>query len=471
MEEKDKILDKYKRNELIIKSNQNQNQDIKRNVKKFNCDSESLFEKNIINLKEMEILFIKINSELKKLDKTFEKLNNIKNNLFKFEHEKIKIIDNINETIELIYNNINNLINANGSNKKQYLNSSKNLKYLFFEQPINLNIITDTDKKPINSSEFNISTNKKLEEESHNDLNKRKLSESLFFNSTNIEVLELKSKSIPIKKEREKIKTKNNSSHKFDNLINFYNIFFDQLNKFGNTIFFTLDKLNDSIKFSLDVSNLIKQKNELYSKETKNTNLELEVSKKSEYYLKNAFLIFQQNFINKLTETIPIYNFENIILQLNKISNNISDYNAPEVKEISNKIIESFKETIDEFIQDKNIEIKNLNEKILFFLKEIKNYKKIVLNNPNNNYFNQDSNDRRQNLINELIETKDKEIERLNEYLYMYADKYKKIKYTDNNIQIYKIDENKTNINNYSINLSDSMKDTSNILVNFYSNF
>ena len=53
----------------------------------------------------------------------------------------------------------------------------------------------------------------------------------------------------------------------------------------------------------------------------------------------------------------------------------------------------------------------------------------------------------------------------------MYADKYKKIKYTDNNIQIYKIDENKTNINNYSINLSDSMKDTSNILVNFYSNF
>ena len=471
LEEKDKILDKYKRNELIIKSNQNQNQDIKRNVKKFNCDSESLFEKNIINLKEMEILFIKINSELKKLDKTFEKLNNIKNNLFKFEHEKIKIIDNINETIELIYNNINNLINANGSNKKQYLNSSKNLKYLFFEQPINLNIITDTDKKPINSSEFNISTNKKLEEESHNDLNKRKLSESLFFNSTNIEVLELKSKSIPIKKEREKIKTKNNSSHKFDNLINFYNIFFDQLNKFGNTIFFTLDKLNDSIKFSLDVSNLIKQKNELYSKETKNTNLELEVSKKSEYYLKNAFLIFQQNFINKLTETIPIYNFENIILQLNKISNNISDYNAPEVKEISNKIIESFKETIDEFIQDKNIEIKNLNEKILFFLKEIKNYKKIVLNNPNNNYFNQDSNDRRQNLINELIETKDKEIERLNEYLYMYADKYKKIKYTDNNIQIYKIDENKTNINNYSINLSDSMKDTSNILVNFYSNF
>ncbi len=261
---------------------------------------------------------------------------------------------------------------------------------------------------------------------------------------------------------KQNISTNNNNlnSNDYNNLILIQSIdnFFKFLNESKKKIFFAYLKLTDLINFSLEIVEIIKQKNEMYYDESKNIIIELELAKKSEHYLKNCFIFFLQNNLKEYSEVIPISKFEEVILDLNEISKNLNDKSAPDLVEKSNKISTLIKIKVEKIIIEKDEEIRNLNQRILFFLKETQTFKKII-----NTAKTQNINLLKNSFLN-LIDNKDNEIKRLDDIINNLKQNNKKDlfercdkSFTESRINMgeYKEDIDKSQLNNnISINLS-----------------
>jgi len=587
IESKEKAILEYKKSEAENKKEKNLFFDFKKIVNIFRKNFDFLFDKNILNLKNNDNLISNILSLLTKMDYVFEKIGSLKNNVFKFDHEKNKIVNIVNENLLNIHNelleifkenniethtiNSSNYDNSFSVNKKMNVNSTeffiknfisipKHLSYINFEEfsavnyidascnhtksdnKINMNINKINNLIPQLNKSNQISLNKNLsfnlnmnmmkhvynkyeyekEEvaaDSFNNFNNnyhheknRNILSSIQNKSELTEFSNLKSKSIPIKyknldslnlmnylnkshSEEELLLNKsieaanNNTIKKRSNLINSKdkdtttksninfesvvsstNIFFILLNESKKKIYLLLFKLSEFIKFSIEITNIIKQKNELFNNETKNISVELELAKKSEFYYRNRFLDFLQSLIKEICSVIPINKFEDIIFDLNKISLQLSDTAAPELVDKSHKIILMIRSKIDAFINEKDFEIKSLNEKIIFFLKENQNYKKIVNSLKTQSYYSTNKSS-----YSELLSIKDNEIDRLNDLISNLNAKAKLDKneksFAESRINILDYREEdfeKESKNNMSVNLSEDIYRENNVSLIVY---
>jgi len=532
IEEKEKVILGFKKAEAENKKCKSQMQENKKLLKKFGKDCDWIFGKNVLKLNENETLIACFNSELKKLEIVYEKSKSLKNNLFKFEYERNKILNTVNENLQSVYSELTDLLKNNDilkSNKNiNFATVTKNLpinktnfahtnlSYLTFEDNkilkddisneheeigiINLNTMNKNcfDKNKLMNSNKNI--NLKISNYNNTCFDQihklhHNISNSIHLGNYHSDNDNLKSKSIPIRnknfiqdisdnnsnelesKSTEKNKELNNNNKNsnkemqkqdflnFQNLINAINKFFKLLNEYKKKLFILFVKVIQLLEFSMLLIEVVKQKNELYTNETKTINIELELSKKSEYYLRNCFIVFLQNLLKEISLIIPIIAFEEIIFELNKNSKISNEITAPELIDNSNKIIHMIKDRIESILNDKDYEIKSLNERILFFLKETQNYKKIISSNKTQNYISV------KHSYTELINNKDNEINRLNEIINCLNDKIKRELhekcFTESRINLieYKDELDKSHNNNLSINFSVDIKENNNTIV------
>lgn len=144
-----------------------------------------------------------------------------------------------------------------------------------------------------------------------------------------------------------------------------------------NYIFF-LNSFFNTTKFFLEfIQNICKSFTEK-SHENKSNNLELELSKKNESYLKNSIICLLQKSIDTSTSviSIPANNIEEIILNFNIITTRISEMSCPELNKSSMEVIDKIYKILYTGFNEKQMEVENLNEKVIYYLREIEILKK-----------------------------------------------------------------------------------------------
>ena len=218
----------------------------------------------------------------------------------------------------------------------------------------------------------------------------------------------------------------------------------------------SIDKLNELISenemnfiYFFILSNKLFKKiidfyknNKIYSNDKKSS----PTNDKEEEIYKNNIL---ETIIKNIDEFQPIcFNTDNNDLkeELYKLKNNINKFTSLEIIKNSIEILKKIILRSLEFRNQKELEIQSLNNKIIYFLREIENYKKFFSNINIENKL-----DEEKRLLNNQNFLKDGEIIRLNKENDLYLKQLFELKYKNNN-NIY---NNKNIEKNKLINLTE----------------
>jgi hypothetical protein len=142
-----------------------------------------------------------------------------------------------------------------------------------------------------------------------------------------------------------------------------------------NYIFFLTSYFNTTKFFS----EFIRKMTRFFSEkafEGKSNNLELELSKKNESYLKNSIICLLQKSIDSSMNVVSINHMEEVIMSFNLITTKISDMSCPELNKSSMETVDKLQKRIISTFNEKQLEIENLNEKVIYYLREIEILKK-----------------------------------------------------------------------------------------------
>ena len=380
-------------------------------------------------LKKMEDEKNKLNYYNKKLDEVntqieneyLLKIKNLENN--KYNYEKMK--NDYENKISIIKND-NKITSLNA-----HLNESeiKRMTYTIdiYEKLLAKNInlmLNDMNIFNIFKKEF-----KKMETIMDSDL------PSIISSSYDYNINKAKNQINKIQKMIENIKNINNNNIIYRS--NSIKENFDKLNKiiqenkeFMVNNYFLLNKVFNKV---IDLYNKNKKINNNEQKFYKSNN------DKNEENLKYEIIdIILQN----LDELSPIcYNTDNSDLkdELYKLKNNCNALNILDVLKGVKNILEKVVLRSKDFRNQKDLEIQNLNNKILYFLREINNYKKYFTSINNNSEY-----DEEKRLLNNELLLKDGEIIKLNKQIDILIKKIENLKNGN------KKDYNNININNYN---------------------
>ena len=217
------------------------------------------------------------------------------------------------------------------------------------------------------------------------------------------------------------------------------NEFLNSLNTLQESFYFFFNIMIKVIKTSQDFTLFYINTKSQNSIRDKNQNLEIELSKKNENYLKNAIIALNQKLFDKVSMFIS--NNKELERCINTFtafsSKNSNEISALEIYKFSNDLIEELMKEVNNFIEGKDTEIQNINEKIIYYLREInliKNSEKDKSDNCNNIQIIK---------LQNQLKLKEEEIVRLNQRIEEHVKSIKALKTdltdkSNNNITINK---------------------------------
>ena len=431
----------------LSSNDNNSNKDLKQELKKM-----EKFYEDIIRKKEVEYQAL-----LKDIDDTLVSKDNSIDSLKNKEQEyKLKIknlTENLND-IKIEKDGMQNSLNQSLMKNKDLMEKNESLnsdiKKLSEEiKKLTIKIKTkEENEKNRTSTSTNTESliNKDLRENllnlkiSNNDIIKNKYDNILSQLLIIIEstqggkenTIKALNKSIDvIKEECDNKINKNNSEMK--NL----KITIEELKKINQDL---QNKLNESNNNSLNYNN---QKND--NKKLKNPlKFENGKTKNVEENIKSNILSVIHKNISKFKPIIYNKNVDDLNNQIQNLSNMSEKIDFIEFLKNSFTIFENLIIRVTSFKNEKELEIENLNEKLIFLLRELDIYKKGANKKGNNN--NNNENDNNNALLNQL-KLKDEEIIRLNNTIQEYIVKIKDL---SNEINLYKSQKLFSNSDSYS---------------------
>ena len=361
-EEKNQIQSDFKK----LKRVETERNKLKNKIQSLNENNKKLSEINSqLKLKNKDIES-KYETQIKKYEESkFHTLNNYLNQM-----ENIRLISSLNINEKLLNNSLNIM-----TNNLELFNKFKKESKAF-------EIIIDNDIPSLTENNYEIVIKKAKKQ-------KNKMSE-LLNDIDNLNINEkVTNKNYNISEIVEKL---NEINHLYnENFINAYNLLTKTFNKV-----IELCQINMKTREEIRQSYLIKKKEEIKEKiEEKN--------------IKNKIIdIFLSN-IDKFNPICYATDNSDLKEEFNNLKNESDEL---EPMEIFNKSIDIFSKIIlrsAEFRMHKEKEIKSLNDRIFYFLREIENYKKYYNNHKNSEL------DEEKRLLNSQLFLQDGEIIRLNQ--------------------------------------------------------
>ena len=361
-EEKNQIQSDFKK----LKRVETERNKLKNKIQSLNENNKKLSEINSqLKLKNKDIES-KYETQIKKYEESkFHRLNNYLNQM-----ENIRLISSLNINEKLLNNSLNIM-----TNNLELFNKFKKESKAF-------ETIIDNDIPSLTENNYEIVIKKAKKQ-------KNKMSE-LLNDIDNLNINEkVTNKNYNISEIIEKL---NEINHLYnENFINVYNLLTKTFNKV-----IELCQINMKTREEIRQSYLIKKKEEIKEKiEEKN--------------IKNKILdIFLSN-IDKFNPICYATDNSDLKEEFNNLKNESDEL---EPMEIFNKSIDIFAKIIlrsAEFRMHKEKEIKSLNDRIFYFLREIENYKKYYNNHKNSEL------DEEKRLLNSQLFLQDGEIIRLNQ--------------------------------------------------------
>ena len=361
-EEKNQIQNDFKK----LKRVETERNKLKNKIQSLNENNKKLSEINSqLKLKNKDIES-KYETQIKKYEESkFHRLNNYLNQM-----ENIRLISSLNINEKLLNNSLNIM-----TNNLELFNKFKKESKAF-------ETIIDNDIPSLTENNYEIVIKKAKKQ-------KNKMSE-LLNDIDNLNINEkVTNKNYNISEIVEKL---NEINHLYnENFINVYNLLTKTFNKV-----IELCQINMKTREEIRQSYLIKKKEEIKEKiEEKN--------------IKNKILdIFLSN-IDKFNPICYATDNSDLKEEFNNLKNESDEL---EPMEIFNKSIDIFSKIIlrsAEFRMHKEKEIKSLNDRIFYFLREIENYKKYYNNHKNSEL------DEEKRLLNSQLFLQDGEIIRLNQ--------------------------------------------------------
>jgi hypothetical protein len=202
------------------------------------------------------------------------------------------------------------------------------------------------------------------------------------------------------------------------------NDFLNGLNLLQESFYFFFNIMIKVIKTSQDFTLYYINKQSFNSFKDKNQSLEIELLKKNENYMKNAFMALNQKLLDKVS--ILVTNTKEMEKCINTFtvfsSKSSTELSALELYKFSNDFIEDLMKEMSIFIEGKDSEIQNINEKIIYYLREInliKNSEKDKSDNCNNIQIIK---------LQNQLKLKEEEIVRLNQRIEEHVKSIKSLK-------------------------------------------
>ena len=450
-----------------------ENSQLKNNIINLSNEKKEIYnEKNNFKIqKENELLNCKnqidaLEIRVKQIDEdknNFEEIKKEYENQIKEYENQIKELNNDNKVLNMNTQSIdselkiikNNLgINEKNLNKSIIqFNNDNNIFNQFQKQLKKIDTIIDNDLVIINNNNFEYNLNKAktegikfqtmLEEINNNNSNLSTISNSEINNNNktnNNNITEL------ISKINEYIQENKNNSINFIKMINkLYNKYIDLFKKYKNS------------NIEYEKNNAIKNQKNI----------------KNEEKLKNNIISVTNENIDKFSSMCYNNNTNDLKEELNNLQLKSNEMNSFDVLKIALDILGKLLLRTSSYKDEKELEIENLNGKIIYLLSELDIYRKnLNLNADNNN----NSNNNELQMINNQLELKNDEINRLNKDIDDYLIKIKELSCENNllknNKKINKIDN--INNNNYSKNdniyMKNNFKNNKNNNIYGYSN-
>ena len=423
--------------EEIIKKINNENTQLKNNIISLNNEKKIINdEKNNFKIqKENELIECK--NKIDDLVVRVQQINEDKDNIDEIRKDyekKINDMRNDNKIINMNYQSVDSelrrLQNNMGNNEKnlnktmiQFYNDN-NMFNQINKQLKKIDNLIDNDLVNINNNNFEYNLNKaKLEgnkfQSMINDSNNQHTNVLSTFsnsenNNNNSKLLLNNNMNETINKINEYIQENKNNSNNFINMISkLYNKYIDLFKKCKN----------NSIEYE------------------KNNALKKQKTLKNEENLKNNMISITKENIDKYSSMCYNNNTNDLKEELNNLNLKANKMNTYDVLMGAFEILEKLLLRTSSFKDEKELEIENLNGKIIYLLSELDIYKK-------NWNLNKDNNNKNEvQLINNQIGLKDDEINRLNKDIGDYLMKIKELS-CENNLLKKRNGNNLDNMNN-----------------------
>ena len=416
-----------------------ENNELKNNIINLNNEKKEINDENNEFRIQKENELIECKNKIDDLEIRVKQINEDKNNFDEIKREYEKQIDIIkndnkimninNQTIDselkLLKNNY--ILNEKNLNKTiQQLNTDNNTFNQLKKQIKKLDTIIDNDLVNINNNNFEYNFNKAktegnkfqsmLEDTNNNNnaLNNNNIYDNnKSFNSNNMNIL--------INKMNENIEENKDNSMSFINMISkLYNKYIDLYKKYKNS----------SVEY--EKNNVEKNKKKI----------------KDEEKLKNNIIYVTDENINKFSYMCYNNNTNDLKEELNILKMKSNEMNSFDVLKIALDILGKLLLRTSSYKDEKELEIENLNGKIIYLLSELDIYRKnINLNKDNNNSGNKNE----IVMLNNQLGLKDDEINRLNKDIDDLLTKIKELSCENN---LLKNKNNKNNIKEKVNNIS-----------------
>ena len=427
-----------------IKKLNNENLALKNNINSLNNENNQINElnNNLKIQKEKELFECK--KKIEDLEIRVQQINEDKNNyenIYKNWEKEINELKNNNKILNMNNQSLDSELKriqvSNGMSEKnlnKIINQIINDNNIFNQikkQLKKLDTIIDNDLVNINDNNFEYSINKAKTEgnkfqtmiEDINNNNNQNINQDIQLN-------------------------KNNSNKSLSNS----NIS-ELINKVGDNI---QENKNNNIIFITSISKVYNKFIELYKKYKindieyeKNNNLRHQKNIKSEENLKNNIISITHENIDKFSSMCYNNNTTDLKMELKNLSQKSNNLNSYDVLKISLDILGKLLLRTSSFKDEKELEIENLNGKIIYLLCELDIYKKNWNLSKENNTKNEVQ------LLNNQLGLKEDEINRLNKDIEEYLMKIKEFTCENNllknNIKT-KINKNIYNENSNSNN-------------------
>jgi len=441
-----------------------ENTQLKNNIISLNKEKELIYNENNNYRIEKENQLLECKDKIDSLEIRVKQINDDKNNFnqIKLEYEKeINDLRNDNKIMNMNYQTIDSELKVL---KNNYLNNEKNLNKIltqlyndnnllnqYKKQLKKIDTLIDNDLINVNNNNFEYNINKAKTEgnklqlilEDINNNNSNNLSNNNLSLISNPEIANSNRsfKNINMNEIINKI-NENNQENK-NNLINFINMISKLYIKY-------IDLYN---KYNLSSSEYEKN-NEIKNKQ----------NIKNEENLKNNIISVANENIDKYASMCYNNNINDLKEELNSLNIKSNKMKSFDVLKAALDILEKLLLRITSFKNEKELEIENLNGKIIYLLSELDIYKKNWnLNKDNNNNKNE------LQLINNQLGLKDNEINRLNKDIDDYLVKINELTCENNllknNKEMIKSNNNNDNIflgnnNNHNNNYYNENKNT-----------
>ena len=436
-----------------IKKLNNENTKLKNNIKSLNNENKKINEYNNNFKIEKENELFQCKNKIEDLQIRVQQISEDKNNFEQIQKNYENEINNLKHDNKILNMNNQSLDSELKKIQALFTNTEKHLNKILIQIIKDSNIFTqikkqikkietilDKDLININDNNYEQIMNKaKIEGGKY-----QSLIDEFSNNNNNINNNAL----IIVQNSNENILNKNSSNKSLsNNNINFTEI----INKINDNI---QENKISAINYINMISKLYFKYIDLYKKYKtniieyeKNNILRNQKNIKNEENLKNNIITLTNDNINKFTSMCYNSNTNDLKNELKNLNQNANSMNSSDVLKIALDILSKLLLRTSSYKDEKELEIENLNGKIIYLLSELDIYKR----NVNINKDNKDNNNNKSEiqLLNNQLGLKEDEINRLNKDIEEYLTKIKELSCENNLLKNNnKIKNNYNKINN-----------------------